>query len=210
MIGTMQEIRTLIFAVAVVPFFVACGDASVEDAILDAGAPDSGATGDGGPQPISGQPTVYYVVRHAERDPGDDPPINDEGAIRAERLADALERAGIDEIITTSFIRGQQTGEPLSNRMDVPMTVAPLERVSWPTLATNVAEWQLEREVDGATYLMIGHSGGYNTTLLEALGAPSSGTLAERYQDLVILIREPDGAVKLSMLQYGGESSLDP
>ena len=171
--------------------------------MLDAGVPDSGSTADAGP-------VIYYVVRHAERDPGNDPPINDEGRVRADRLADALEQAGIDEIITTSFIRGQQTAEPLSNRTDVPITVAPFERTGWPTLATNVAAWQREREIDGATYLMIGHSGGYNTTLLEELGAPSSGTLAEAYQDLVILIREPDGAVKLSILQYGGQSSLDP
>ena len=57
---------------------------------------------------------------------------------------------------------------------------------------------------------MIGHSGGYNTTLLEGLGAPPIGPLAERYQDLVILMRESDGSVRLSILQYGGTSSLDP
>ena len=191
----MQEIRTLVFAVAILPLCVACSeDASAEDPTT--------------PE----RQTTYYVIRHAERNPGDDPPLNDEGAARAERLADALEQAGIDEIVTTSFIRGQQTAQPLSNRTDAPMAVAPFEKAAtpWPEFALDVAAWQREREVAGATYLMIGHSGGYNTTLLEKLGAPSSGTLAEAYQDLVILVREPDGSVKLSILQYGGESSLDP
>ncbi len=81
---------------------------------------------------------------------------------------------------------------------------------TWPQLATDVAGWQIEREVEGATYLMIGHSGGYNSTLIQELGGPSEVVLAERYQDLVILIREPDGTTRLSILQYGGASSLDP
>lgn len=186
----MRVIPRLILA-AFLPVCVACsGDASAE-----------GTSGV--------RPTVYYVVRHAERDPGADPPINDEGVVRAERLADSLEEAGVDEIVTTEFIRGQQTGEPLSERTGAPITVAPFERETWPSFATNVAAWQREREVPGSTYLMIGHSGGYNTTLLDGLGAPESGTLAEAYQDMVILIRESDGSVRLSVLQYGGESSLD-
>lgn len=177
--------------VAVCSLFAACsGDASAE-----------GTDG--------ARPTVYYVVRHAERDPGEDPPINDEGVLRAERLADALELAGVDEIVTTEFIRGQQTGQPLSERTGAPITVAPFERETWPSFATDVAAWQREREVPGTTYLMIGHSGGYNTTLLDGLGAPAAGTLAESYQDMVVLMRESDGSVRLSVLQYGGESSLD-
>lgn len=174
-------------------------------------AGNGGGAGEGGTAG-SVRPTVYYVIRHTERDPGIDPPINEEGIARADRLADALEQAGIDEIVTTLFIRGQQSGEPLSERTGAPITVAPFEWTNsdWVLLATNVAGWQRVREVPGATYLMIGHSGGYNTTLLEGLGAPPSGTLAEAYQDLVILIRESDGTVRLSILQYGGVSSLDP
>ncbi len=161
--------------------------------------------------------TTYYVVRHAERDPGEDSPLNAEGFERAERLADALEEAGVDEIIATGFLRTQQTGEPLADRSGAPIVVAPvdtfeafLDPEAWAQFATDVADWQLEREVPGATYLMIGHSSSYNTTLLEKLGATAEGPLAERYQDFVVLIREQDGTTKLSALQYGGTSSLDP
>jgi hypothetical protein len=34
--------------------------------------------------------------------------------------------------------------------------------------------------------------------------------LAEQYQDLVVVVREEDGTAKVSVLQYGGQSSLDP
>ena len=193
-------LRTLAFSL--IALSLACGS-------------DGGTTEPGGPdpevpiEPNSERGITYYVIRHTERDPGIDAPINEEGEARAERLADALEFAGIDEIITTVFIRGQQSGEPLSERTGAPITVAPPLFSTWPELATEVAEWRLDREVEGDTYLMIGHSSGYNTTLLQALGAPDVGTLAEDYQDFVVLIREPDGSTKLSVLQYGGPSSLD-
>lgn len=189
------------------------------NAVFDAGVDASdlgvrdGAALDGGPVdagPSSGRPTVYYVIRHTERDPGTDPPINAEGEARAERLADALEQAGIDEIVTTTFIRGQQSGAPLANRTGVPITVAPIPPTSWPAFGTAVGEWQRAREIPGRTYLLIGHSGGYNTALLRTLGGPSGDTLGERYQDLVLLVREPNGVVRLARLQYGGASSLDP
>ena len=201
----MRVLTQSFLALALVSICWACGETTAADA--------GGGGGAGGERvPSSALRTTYYVIRHTERDPGENPPINEEGMARAERLADALEEAGIDEIATTSFIRGQQSGQPLSDRTGAPITVAPFDKANstWPEFATQVAAWQREREVAGKTYVMIGHSGGYNTTLLEALGAPPVDTMAERYQDMVILIREPDGVVRLSILQYGGESSLDP
>lgn len=176
----------------------------------DAGLADAAATDLGPRDAGSARATTYYVVRHTERDPGRDPPINAEGRARAERLADALARAGVDEIVTTQFIRGQQSGEPLADRTGAPITVAPIEPTAWSAFGTAVGTWQREREVPGRTYVLIGHSSGYNTSLLRALGAPGRDTLAERYQDLVVLIREPEGDVRLAVLQYGGPSSLDP
>ncbi len=98
-------------AVILLSLCFACG--STDAGAPDAGNPDAGNPDAGCPQapPLE---TTYYVIRHTERDPGEDPPINAEGIGRAERLADALEEAGIDEIITTMFIRGQQSGQPLS------------------------------------------------------------------------------------------------
>lgn len=201
----------------------ACGDdpgpgGSDAGAPADLAAPlDAGASPDAGPAPApdagvqdGGARTVYFVIRHTERNPGVDPPINAEGEGRAVRLADALEGAGIDEIITTSFIRGQQSGQPLADRRGLEITVAPVEPASWPIFGEEVAAWQRAREQPGRTYLLIGHAGGYNSALLRGLGADFDGTRAERYQDLAVLIREPDGAVHAAFLQYGGPSSLDP
>jgi len=178
---------------------------------VDAGGerPDAALRHDAGPPP-SGRPTTYYVIRHTERDPGLDPPINAEGQARAERLATSLGSSGFDEIVVTSFLRNQQSAAPLAERTETPVTIAPISMTaSWVEFGTEVAAWQRAREVPGSTVLMIGHSGGYNDALIRGLGAEGV-TILERYQDLVIVVREPDGTVRTSVLEYGGPSSLDP
>ena len=184
----MREVQRSLLALFVLPLLVACSSGASAEGDAGTGASGGNGTGGAGGTPSAARPTVYYVVRHAERDPGVNPPINEEGIERAQRLADALEQAGVDEIVATQFIRTSQTGRPLSDRTDTPITVAPAEWESWVDFATEIAAWQREREVPGATYLMIGHSSSYNTTLLEGLGAPPSGPLAEQYQDMVILM----------------------
>lgn len=169
----------------------------------DAGPPSD----DGGAPPCGGRPTVYYIVRHTERDPGENPPINAEGQARARRLAEVLGNAGFDEIVVTSFLRNRQSAEPIAAETGVPVTVAPIAMRTWPEFGAEVAAWQRAREAPGSTVLMIGHSGGYNNALLRGLGA--SVVIPERYQDLVIVVREPDGRVRSAVLEYGGRSSLD-
>jgi len=196
----MTTIRRLCIAACLL---FACGDDDSTTAGPDAATETDAA--------MSGETTTYYVVRHTERDPGFDPPVNAEGEVRAVALADRLEGAGIDEIVTTQFIRGQQSGQPLADRLGQTITVAPFSMdASWPDFATAVGGWQRDREVSGQTYLMIGHSGGYNTTLLNRLGADLSTATGERYEELVILVRAPDGTVSVTVETYGGESSLDP
>lgn len=209
-------LRALLFTLGALT--LGCGDeAPMRAPPLDASPADdrpmpvdASAVTDGAPLPTpdGGRSTVYYVIRHAERDPGDDPPINTEGMQRAQRLVGALGRAGIEEIVVTSYQRTGQTAAPLSAQTRAPVTTAPIARTGWPDMGRQVGAWQRMRERPGSTTLMVGHSGGYNVALLQALGAQGL-SLSERYQDLVVLVREPDGTVRTSVLEYGGRSSLD-
>ena len=62
--------------------------------------------------------TVVLLVRHAERAPGTgDVPISDAGQARAAALADVGKVAGVSAIITTQFLRTQQTAAPLATAL---------------------------------------------------------------------------------------------
>lgn len=186
--------------------------ASLLDAHPSDARPDDAQTGDaqtGDAGTPRGRPTIYYVIRHAERDPGLDPPINDEGRARAERLAAILASAGIDEIVGTMFVRTQQTAEPLSRATGVGIVVAPaVMGASWSAFGAEVGAWLRDREVPGSTVLVIGHSAGFNSEVVRALGGVAP--VGERYQDLTLVVRETDGTVRTSTLEYGGPSTLDP
>jgi hypothetical protein len=58
--------------------------------------------------------TTVIIVRHAERNTGEDPPLNPEGEARAQALASALSIAGVTGIFTTPYLRNQQTAVPLA------------------------------------------------------------------------------------------------
>ena len=66
--------------------------------------------------------STVIVVRHAERDAGSDPPLNKDGIVRAERLAEMLTGLEIDHLIASDLIRTQQTLEPTSTlKNDLPI-----------------------------------------------------------------------------------------
>ncbi|MBX3249017.1 MAG: histidine phosphatase family protein [Myxococcales bacterium] len=179
--------------------------ASPDAAIPDATSPDA-TTPDASADDLS---SIYYVVRHAERDVGEDPPINEEGERRSAALAALLADRGVDEIVVTFFLRNQQTAAPLAAQTGAPIVEAPPRMTAaWPDFGAAVAAWQLGRERPGTTTVMIGHSGGYNNQLLRALGVEE--TIRERYQDLVIVTRRAGQPTTWEITEYGGPSSLDP
>lgn len=70
-----------------------------------------------------GTTTTLVLVRHAERDPGLDPPLNAEGQNRAQILRDVLSERGVNAIFAPELIRNMQTAEPLAQTLGI--TVQP-------------------------------------------------------------------------------------
>ena len=80
----------------------------------------------GGPEPAKCNATCpaskqVILVRHAERDPGADAPLNAEGRARAQALATMLRNTRIDGIYPSDYLRTQQTLEPLSLAKNIDM-----------------------------------------------------------------------------------------
>lgn len=70
-----------------------------------------------------GDPITVFVVRHAEKGPGDpDPSLSAAGVARAQALAHALGDAGITQIYVSEFKRTQETGAPLAARLGIAAT----------------------------------------------------------------------------------------
>jgi len=60
---------------------------------------------------------TVYVIRHLEKDIGDDPSLTSQGAARADQLAELLAGANIRGIFATPTKRAKETAQPLATRL---------------------------------------------------------------------------------------------
>ncbi|MHC4414381.1 MAG: SixA phosphatase family protein [Planctomycetota bacterium] len=62
---------------------------------------------------------TVLIVRHAEKasTPPGNPPLTAQGLERAQRLAQVCEKAGVTAVYATSFLRTQQTVQPLADQL---------------------------------------------------------------------------------------------
>ncbi len=100
------------------------------------------------------QVTTFYLVRHAEKDYGDDPILTKQGKERAERLMETLKNVDLAAVYSTDTKRTQSTAKPTAEDHD-------LKIVSYrPSLLRELSE-KLRSLYRGKAVLIVGHS---NTT----------------------------------------------
>ena len=85
------------------------GSIHVEDTSLD--SQETGETADTGPFPT----TVIYLVRHAEKDSGSNPGLTEEGALRAQALAELMVDVPLSAVYATEYRRTQETVKPTAD-----------------------------------------------------------------------------------------------
>lgn len=159
-------------------------------------------------RPEAKAPTVVVIVRHAEKAaaPADNPPLTDAGAARAQALSRALDGANVQAVISTQFVRTQETARPTAAARGLPIeTVATGGTAS--AHAANVAT--AVRKHEGKTILVVGHS---NTVMriIEALGGPRLPDLCDsEYSWLFTLVLDGSGA-RLVRGTFGAPSPDPP
>jgi Histidine phosphatase superfamily (branch 1) len=170
--------------------------------------------------PIISQPgttTTIIMVRHAERDPGTDPPLNAEGQARAQSLAKTLGENGVTAIYTVDYLRNRQTVQPLADKLGLtPAIVDVTQLADTKTLAkVLVNEWLTKHA--GGVVLWVGNVGspalGTNGSLEDIyrlLGG--TGAAPNRYQDLTMIVvpEQGKGNPRFVRTTYGPPSTLDP
>lgn len=166
------------------------------------------------PAAPGGANTTLILVRHAERDPGLDPPLNAEGQARALVLGEVLSEQGVTAIFSPDLLRNRQTAQAVSDRTGVPITLySPTSFVDTTAFATQVLADIRERHAGGSV-LFVGNIGsaiptpGILDELYRLLGG--TGRKPNRYQDMYIAVIPADGPTRFIKTIYGGRSSLDP
>lgn len=90
--------------------------------------------------------TKIFIVRHADREPGDD--LTAAGLVRAEELKRVLLNTGIDSVYSTNFIRTKKTVQPLATAEGLPVVLYDTN----PLLLKRILKSR------GKTMLVAGHS----------------------------------------------------
>jgi broad specificity phosphatase PhoE len=143
--------------------------------------------------------TQIFLVRHAEKEQGDDPGLTAEGTARAAALSARLGGEGITEIWSTKTRRTEATAAPLASALG--LTVQPYEAGALEALAENL------RQRPGAV-LVVGHS---NTTgeLASALGAEPGPAIDEaaEFDRLYVIAIDRNGLVRSRIERYDPASS---
>lgn len=139
--------------------------------------------------------TTVVLVRHAEKlESGEDPGLSDVGRAHAARLAEMLERAGIEAIYVSQARRTRETAAPVAALVGVePRVVAADE----PGRLLRRLKWRHRSEV----VLVVGHS---NTVpvIAEGLGAEIGLVDAEDYSGLWIVSYSRLRGTRLLTLRY--------
>lgn len=168
----------------------------------------------GPPSSPPGTTTTVIMVRHAERDEGLDPPLNDEGIVRAQALADVLEVNGVTAIYCPDLLRNRQTCQAVSDRIGVPVTlIETLRLADTRTLANDLAD-EFVRDHSGGIVLFVGNTGpvvgdlsGNLQELYDRLGGDDDPPI--RYRDLYVIVIPEEGDSHIVKATYGGASTLD-
>ncbi|GAB3820482.1 hypothetical protein GCM10028895_20720 [Pontibacter rugosus] len=156
------------------------------------------------PADNNGQPTVLYLVRHAEKDISDpsneNPGLTAEGTARAEALRSLLQEQEVDALYATKYTRTKSTLIPLAE-------VKNLEIRQYEAHDFNGLRDKVLQNDKGHTLVVAAHS---NTLLpiIEAFGAkrPVSDISELEYDYLFKITIAADGTATVETSNYGKAS----
>ncbi len=145
------------------------------------------------------QITTVVLVRHAEKEEGDDPALTSEGRQRAAQLSHVLSEGAVDAIYASQFRRTQETAEVIASTVGLEVEV--VDARDTEGLAN-----RLRTEHAGETVLVVSHSN-IVPEVIRALGAGAVEIPEEEYDDLfVVLLNGTTGGASTVHLNYGTDS----
>lgn len=124
-----------------------------------------------------------YLVRHAEKEYGDNPPLSPVGRERAEALAKRLANTGLERIFSTDYERTLKTAEPAARQRG--LIIEKYDPRALEAFAEKIKE--IAADMRGSI-LVVGHS---NTTpqLAEMITGQAQTPLEEHQYDRLYVLR---------------------
>lgn len=146
--------------------------------------------------------TTVLLIRHAEKGttPPQDPPLNPNGQARAKELLHVAQKAGVKAIYATNTLRSQQTVQPLSAQLNVPIT-------TYPMYDFQGLKGMILPAHAGQVVLVAGHSDTMGSIIQALGGAGQTCTIqGDEFDNLCVVTMYGSGKVNVINLQYGGAS----
>jgi phosphohistidine phosphatase SixA len=144
--------------------------------------------------------TVIYLVRHAEKESGNDPVLTTAGKQRAGDLLKVLKNKKLQRIYVTQFRRTQMTADSLRLQLNIDTV-----QYTADTTGVSLIEKITAHDDFGKIILVIGHS---NTIpiLIKKLGVllPLKA-IADNEFDNLFVIKYRKGKAQLTLLKYGAK-----
>ncbi len=137
--------------------------------------------------------TVVFLVRHAEKQIGEDPELTARGQARASKLADLLMHAGINYLHSSDYSRTKQTAAPLAVAFGLVTQL--YDPRDLPALVKRIRD-------KGGRHVIVGHSNTVPQTVA-LLGGEPGAAIAENEYDRLYLVTLANGmAVTTVQLRY--------
>ena len=149
--------------------------------------------------------TKIFIVRHAEKESGQDPLLTNSGNIRAGDLMRHLQYESIKKIYVSQYRRTQNTADSLRLQLKID-TVHYIA----DTLCNYLVDAIIEHKDFGKTILIIAHS---NTMpqIIRKLGVLDYpyGDIANNKYDNLFIVTYKKGKAKLKLMKYGSRSAIE-
>lgn len=121
--------------------------------------------------PTTPDTRVIYIVRHAEKQSGQDPHLNEAGLARADRLAQTLTHEQLEAVFVTDTNRSRQTASPTALAHEIVPT-------QYPAADAQALRAMLDALPANTNALIVAHSNTVSS-IIEALGDEPIGDLPE-------------------------------
>ena len=138
--------------------------------------------------------TTIYLVRHAEKQAGDNPDLTVVGRARADILSQELQDAPLTAIWSTDTKRTIGTAKPASNRTGLPVQIYD---------ASQQAAFASRLKATPGTMLVVGHSNTIPDLVALLGGKPGAPIVEATEYDRLYVVTVTKGRARSELRRYG-------